>query len=52
MIVMQPVSWIIETLYAGKLAPFKREKHHHLFGRIKVPKFKARDEAFDMSQEI
>ncbi|KAF3336706.1 BRCA1 C Terminus (BRCT) domain-containing protein [Carex littledalei] len=43
----RPVSWIIETLYAGELAPFKRD-----FRRIKVSKLKAGDEAFDMSQEI
>lgn len=51
MIIMQPVSWIIETLYAGELAPFKRDGYH-LFRRIKVSKLNAGEEAFDMSQEI
>ncbi|KAJ3687899.1 hypothetical protein LUZ61_017063 [Rhynchospora tenuis] len=46
-----PVNWIIETLHTGELAPFKKDKYP-LFRRIKVPKSRTKNDAFDMSQEI
>ncbi|KAJ4786461.1 Mg-protoporphyrin IX chelatase [Rhynchospora pubera] len=46
-----PVNWIIETLYTGELAPLKEERYPH-FRRTKVPKPRANDDGFDMSQEI
>ncbi|KAJ3669355.1 hypothetical protein LUZ60_011305 [Juncus effusus] len=46
-----PMSWIIETLFCGKLVPFKKDCFAP-FRRIKMPKIAPQNLAFDMSQEI
>ncbi|XP_026660159.1 uncharacterized protein LOC103706321 isoform X2 [Phoenix dactylifera] len=45
-----PASWIVNSLFSGKLLPFKKDRYAPLH-KIKMPKF-PQDESADMSQEI
>uniref|UniRef100_J3LU16 BRCT domain-containing protein n=1 Tax=Oryza brachyantha TaxID=4533 RepID=J3LU16_ORYBR len=45
-----PASWVIGSLFSGKLIPLKKDRCA-LFRRIKMPSFQ-QQQAFDMSQEI
>ncbi|OAY83515.1 hypothetical protein ACMD2_00209, partial [Ananas comosus] len=45
-----PASWIIQSLFCGKLIPLKKDRYASLH-RIKMPTFPEEQE-FDMSQEI
>ncbi|KAI4985906.1 hypothetical protein ZWY2020_018536 [Hordeum vulgare] len=45
-----PASWIIGSLFSGKLSPLKKDRCA-AFRRIKMPSFK-QQRAFEMSQEI
>ncbi|PNT73933.1 hypothetical protein BRADI_1g04292v3 [Brachypodium distachyon] len=47
----EPASWIISSLFSGKLNPLKKDRCAS-FRRIKMPSFQPRHGAFDMSQEI
>ncbi|XP_019706035.1 uncharacterized protein [Elaeis guineensis] len=45
-----PASWIVNSLFSGKLLPFKKDRYAPLH-KIKMPKF-PQDQSADMSQEI
>jgi hypothetical protein len=47
---LQPASWIIGSLFSGKLIPFKKDRCAS-FRRIKMPSFHQQN-VYDMSQEI
>lgn len=46
---LQPSSWIIESLYLGKLLPFTEENKTFSLPFVKVPEVRS---SVDMSEEI